>query len=108
MATYRKYPRAKWHEYNNGIYFVTIVAHNRYHYFGEIVQGAMHLNHYGEIARNEIEKMSQRIAYIRIHNTVVMPNHIHLLLQIDQSNSIAKDKVGSSLGATLYCAFAIC
>ena len=28
--------RAIWHDYNGGIYFVTICTKNREHYFGEI------------------------------------------------------------------------
>ena len=28
--------RANWHDYNGGIYFVTICTKNREHYFGEI------------------------------------------------------------------------
>ena len=30
--------RAKWHDYNGGIYFITICTKYRMHYFGEIVQ----------------------------------------------------------------------
>ena len=29
--------RASWHDYNSGVYFVTICTHNREHFFGEIV-----------------------------------------------------------------------
>ncbi len=28
--------RANWHDYNGGVYFVTICTKNREHYFGEI------------------------------------------------------------------------
>ena len=29
--------RAPWHDYNSGVYFITICTHNREHFFGEIV-----------------------------------------------------------------------
>ena len=32
--------RANWHDYNGGVYFVTICTKNRKHYFGEIVANA--------------------------------------------------------------------
>lgn len=35
----RKSPRATWHKYNGGEYFITICTKNRIHYFGEIVDG---------------------------------------------------------------------
>ncbi len=38
--------RANWHDYNGGIYFITICTKNREHYFGEIA-------HYcRDVARN--------------------------------------------------------
>lgn len=36
-----------------GAYFITIVTHNRQCLFGEIVNGEMRLNEYGEIVRDE-------------------------------------------------------
>ena len=37
--------RANWHNYNGGVYFVTICTKNREHYFGEIT-------HCRDVARN--------------------------------------------------------
>lgn len=34
--------RVNWHDYNGGMYFVTICTKNRKHYFGEIVVGTSH------------------------------------------------------------------
>ena len=82
MATFKKRPRAQWHDYNDGIYMVTIATFNRRHYFGEVVEGAMVLNRCGEIALQHIELLEQHLDYVEVHNAVVMPNHIHVLLQI--------------------------
>ena len=40
--------RATWHEYNGGMYFVTVCTQNKEHYFGEIQDGVMHLTEIGE------------------------------------------------------------
>ena len=82
MAAFKKRPRARWHDYNDGIYFVTIATFNRRHYFGEVVEGAMVLNRCGQIALQQIEMLEQRLDYVEVHNAIVMPNHIHLMVQI--------------------------
>ena len=82
MSAFKKRPRARWHDYNDGIYFVTIATFNRRHYFGEVIEGAMLLNNCGKIALQQIEMLEQRLDYVEVHNAVVMPNHIHLMVQI--------------------------
>lgn len=34
--------RAQWHDYNDGIYFVTICSHEKRHVFGHIRNGNYH------------------------------------------------------------------
>ena len=94
MTSFRKYPRVQWFDYNEGIFFVTIVTHNRLHYFGEITDNIMSLNRCGMIAQNEIDLLPKRLNNIELHNAVVMPNHIHLLLGIENTEGT---KTGSSI-----------
>lgn len=42
--------RAEWHDYNGGVYFITICTQNRVCYFGEIKNGEMRLSDIGEYA----------------------------------------------------------
>jgi len=71
----------------NAIYFTTICCNDRINYFGEIRNGEMNLNQYGEIVKTQIEWLNQQYSYCIIHNYVVMPNHVHILLEIN-SNKI--------------------
>lgn len=43
----RKTPRAQWHDYKGGEYFVTICTKDRVHYFGEVYGGEMQLTSIG-------------------------------------------------------------
>jgi REP element-mobilizing transposase RayT len=42
----------------------------------------MHLNKYGQIAHKQIIWLEMKYPYVNLHNFVVMPNHIHILLEI--------------------------
>ena len=83
MEQYRKSPRAKWIEYDEGIYFITICTLHKKHYFGEIANAEMRLSSIGEFVYNELENVTQRHEHINIPQFVVMPNHIHAVVVID-------------------------
>ncbi len=81
----RKRHRLKNYDYSsNGAYFITICTNERKPLFGHIEDGIMLLNRYGKIAEEEIKKTNILRAdkSIKITNWVVMPNHIHLLIEI--------------------------
>ena len=47
--TYRiQTARASWHNYDGGIYFITICTQDRIHYFGEIMNHKMNLSAIGQ------------------------------------------------------------
>jgi len=66
-------------------YFLTSCCKDRIHHFGHVENGKLVLNAYGQIAAQQIEWLSEQYPYVRIHNSVVMPNHVHILLEIDSS-----------------------
>ena len=66
------------------IYFITSNCKDRLHHFGEVENGQMILNKFGEIAKNQIEWLAQQYPYLIIHNSIIMPNHIHILMEIDK------------------------
>lgn len=81
----RKSPRWKEYDYTSpGWYFVTICTKDRKHYFGEIIDGDMILNEIGIICEQEILHMEQSRKYIQIHEYIVIPNHVHILLVISE------------------------
>ena len=71
-----------WDYSANGYYFITICVDNRESILGEIKNSEMILSAYGEIVRNEIIKMNDYHVRANIHEWVVMPNHIHLLIEL--------------------------
>lgn len=57
--------------------------YNREKHFGEIYDGQMILNHYGQIAYDEIIKTHEmRQDTMMIDEFVIMPNHIHMIVHI--------------------------
>lgn len=79
----RKTPRAKWHDYKGGEYFVTICTKDRVHYFGEVCGGEMQLTSIGEMLKQEIENTEKiRGGDVSIPLYVIMPNHVHLIVVV--------------------------
>ena len=77
----RKSPRATWHDYNGGRYFVTFCTKNHDLYFGDVVDGRMELSEIGEWAVKQIEQTAIiRQNDVEIPLFVVMPNHVHLIV----------------------------
>ena len=81
--------RAIWHNYNGGLYFITICTQGREHYFGEIVrngtdeQPQMILSNVGEFADQQIRNIGSHYPYAEIPLWVVMPNHLHAIAGIN-------------------------
>ena len=75
--------RAKWHDYNGGMYFITLCTQNREHFFGEIQNGVMHLTEIGKYTQDCVQDIPSHNPYAEIPLFVIMPNHIHLVVTID-------------------------
>lgn len=69
---------------SNGLYFITICTYGKEPFFGNIVDGVMYLSDIGKIATEEISNTNFKRAPDRIEITkfVIMPNHIHMIIQI--------------------------
>ena len=82
-----------------GAYFITIVTHERMPLFGDIVDGEMRLNEYGEIVRAEWFQTAVVRPYVVLHpdEFVVMPNHVHGIIWIVDADS---DGGATRVGAT--------
>lgn len=89
MTSDRHAFRASWHDYNEGIYFVTICTAGKRHIFGQVIDGEMVLNQRGMIVDETLRSISMHSPVVEIHNHVVMPNHIHILMQIVGTRYIA-------------------
>ena len=67
----------------NAIYFVTICTKDRQHYFGEITDGKKHLSSVGAIADVLWHELTNHFDNIELDAFVVMPNHIHGIIAIN-------------------------
>ena len=87
----RKLQRLSGYDYSqNGVYFVTICTESRKQMFGDIstnMPPIMELNPLGLILQNAIIEIPSHQNEVRILAHVIMPNHIHLLLEIDQADT---------------------
>ncbi len=106
----RKNIRLKDFDYSSkGAYFITICTENRKNYFWKKdfelqnytvkVVGAncvrpqnLPLSVYGEIVLNELRVWNEAYESVRINAFVIMPNHIHILVEI----------LGDELGRTQF------
>ena len=75
--------RLKGYDYTHeGFYFITICTHNREHYFGEIIDRKMILSNIGVLADVFWHEIKNHSKNVELHQFVVMPNHIHGILEI--------------------------
>ena len=86
--------RAQWHDYNGGLYFVTVCTCQKLHYFGNIAENEIILSEIGKYTAKCIEEIPAHFSNAKIPLYVVMPNHIHLIVAIDnvpKNNNICRD-----------------
>lgn len=77
-----------WDYSANAIYFLTFCSYQRNCIFGNIENFEMILNENGKIVENEIlESIKIREQWL-FHNWIVMPNHIHILLEIKKPETM--------------------
>ena len=87
----RKLPRLAGYDYATpGVYFITICTLNKQCYFGTVCPtefvGEACVNHspMGVIARDCLLEIENHFPGIKVDNWVIMPNHIHILLRVEE------------------------
>ena len=81
---YRCSIRLKGYDYSQaGAYFVTVCVQNRECLFGDVVDGGMRVDEHGRIAVESWEWLPRQYGYVDIDEWVVMPNHLHGILIIN-------------------------
>ena len=96
----RKHVRLTQYDYSTpGAYFVTICTQNRRcllsHIIGhELAPAQVQYTTYGRIAEEQLFQLEKRYPTVKIDQYVIMPNHIHVIL-------ILEDSAGASPRPTL-------
>jgi len=84
-------------------YFITTNVKWRCFSFGEIVNGCMNLNHYGEIAEAQWNWLLERYPYVISYAFVIMPDHIHAVIELNSEyyhdNTIKIKSLSEVVGA---------
>lgn len=85
----RKQNRLSFYDYSqNDAYFITICTRDRERILSEVVGGGaldapqIRFLPYGKIVDNEIKRSNEIYDHIKIDKYVIMPNHIHLIIII--------------------------
>ena len=90
---HRRSIRLKGYDYSqSGFYFVTLVAYQRQCLFGEIADGLMHLSNEGEIVGRVWSELPRHFPHIAMGEFVIMPNHLHGVIVIQQGEASAQSK----------------
>jgi putative transposase len=88
----RKRNRKLGYDYSqDNLYFVTICVKDKMCCFGDVMiynsndcfQKEMILNEFGKIVEKQWLWLEEQYPYVKLHSFVVMPNHVHGILEID-------------------------
>lgn len=100
MTTEKELPKRKPNRLNNfdysqnGAYFVTICAKNKEHIFGAVGASTARpsrviLSEYGKITDQAIKSITKFYPNVIVDKYVIMPNHIHMILIIQNESGRA-------------------
>ena len=89
----RKHPRLKEYDYGqSGCYFVTVCVKDKKRLLGKVVVGrdahippTVYLSEIGKVADKYIRNINSVYSNVSVENYVIMPNHIHILLLLNET-----------------------
>jgi len=86
----------------DGMYYVTICTHQRTCLFGKIIDDEVIFSPFGLLVHQEWERIARQYHNCTVDYFVVMPNHIHGILQIiDNASTQALNAFGRPLSGSL-------
>ncbi|HEY64970.1 MAG TPA: transposase [Caldilineae bacterium] len=92
----RRSIRLRGYDYSQpGAYFVTICTRGWVHLFGDVVDGEMRLNEFGELVRAAWFDLPDHYNHVRLDAFVIMPNHVHSIIILTDDYP----SVGAGVGA---------
>ncbi len=80
---HRRSIRLPHYDYSqSGLYFITICTENRECLFGDVEDGKMILNEFGNVAQQCWLEIPQHFEHVELDAYVIMPNHLHGIIII--------------------------
>ena len=91
----RKNIRLRYYDYSEeGLYFITICKKNREQLLGKITEeNQIKLTKVGTIVEKSIRNLERIYSNITIDEYVVMPNHIHIIIIINEKNDLTISRI---------------
>ena len=90
-----------WDYSSPGYYFVTVCTNYFVEYFGGVEQGNVVLNDMGRIATEEWSKIPQIRPNVTLDEWVVMPNHMHGIINIGEHVETPSEGVSTQTTRTI-------
>jgi putative transposase len=97
-----------WDYSRSGAYFATVCTKDRKNFLSEISSvGAIHespavrLTKYGQIVDRYIGELPRRYPEIVVDKYVIMPNHVHILMQIVGERAIRESPLRALVGTVI-------
>ena len=90
MGYWKRRRLANYNYSDNGLYFITICCQQKENYFWETDKsdnGTIKLTEAGKITAGTIESIQERYKNTRVDNYVVMPNHVHFIIELSDSEA---------------------
>jgi putative transposase len=84
-----------WDYRHPGPYAITICAEHRWHMFGAGENGAIILNHAGQMVETVWQEMPTEFPGVTLGAFVVMPNHLHAILWLLGGDSTSGPMLGT-------------
>jgi putative transposase len=85
----RKPNRLRDYDYSqDGYYFITICTRGRKEFFGNIREGKLDLNRFGETVNQCWYDLPRHYPNCSLDSFVIMPNHVHGIIVIDNENVV--------------------
>ena len=96
----RRSPRLPNYDYTQGgVYFVTISTYRMAQMFGHVVGGQVYLNELGKLVNEEWQKTAEVRPRVEVDMYIVMPNHIHGILFVSESQKTGRSAENATLPA---------
>lgn len=78
-----------------GLYFITICTKNKEHLFGQVVNEEVCLSEIGKVVNEYWLKIVEYHPYVVLHEFVIMPNHLHGIIEIVKKEDIVDERIYS-------------
>lgn len=78
----------EWNYSRSGAYFVTVCTQDRKCLFGDIINAEIVLNESGKMIWKWWNEVNNKFQYVQTDEVIVMPNHFHGIIFIDENTSV--------------------